>query len=90
MRVNDGTLRPSPRFVAGEASPVETFNLRENGFLRDLSETQFLKSWFEFESKLHERTGKLKNGPFLGLLVVVGVSVGFWTGIGFLVAHLVR
>ena len=57
----------------------------------DSSEAQFLRSWFEFESKTENGAAAgRKAGLFLGLLVILGISGGFWTGIGLLVAHLVR
>jgi hypothetical protein len=52
---------------------------------------QFLRSWLEFDSELDDTRprARVNWNAVLGLMVVVGVSAGFWTGVGFLIANLV-
>ena len=53
---------------------------------------QFLRSWLEYASELDGdgvARGRVNWGALLGLTLAVGVSGGFWTGIGLLIARLV-
>ena len=56
------------------------------------SETQFLRTWFEFDSQLHrnKQSGRVNWGAIMGLLLVLGISGGAWTGVGYLIAHFAR
>ncbi len=55
---------------------------------------QFLRSWFEYDSSEYD-SGVSKTSPrtgfnwnvILGLLLVIGMSVGFWAGMAWLVAR---
>ena len=52
----------------------------------------FWRSWLEFDSEgaNENRSSRLNWSALLGLTVVVGVSAGFWAGIGLLISRLVR
>ncbi len=54
---------------------------------------QFWRSWLELDpSDLNEdRSGSRVNWPAVfGLALMVLVSAAFWTGVGFLIAYLVK
>jgi hypothetical protein len=54
---------------------------------------QFWRSWFEFESDDPDEKGsrsKLNWNMLLGVVVVVGISASFWTGVGLLIARALR
>jgi len=52
---------------------------------------QFWRSWLELSSE--EEAGCRRGinwGAILGITVTAGISVGFWTSVGLLIARLVR
>ncbi len=53
---------------------------------------QFWRSWLEFDSEetdgKHSRS-RLNWNVVLGVVAVVGISAGFWTGVGLLIARFV-
>jgi hypothetical protein len=56
---------------------------------------QFLRSWFELDPEVDQVRPRLGlNGSnvnwnaVMGLAVMAGISVGFWTGVGLLIARL--
>jgi hypothetical protein len=56
---------------------------------KSLSDLHFLRSWIE--SKAEKTTGSrraIKWNKVLGLLLVLGVSGGFWVGVGLLLMRL--
>ena len=55
-----------------------------------LRNMQFWRSWLELDSEEDEKTGqgRVRWNAILGLALMVGISAGFWAGVGFLVAHL--
>src|SRR5579862_1907111 len=54
--------------------------------LRDM---HFLRTWLEYDSQVDKApSGKGMNWyAVLGLMLVVGVSAGFWTSVGLIVTH---
>jgi hypothetical protein len=51
----------------------------------------FWRSWLELDSEgAEKRSSKLNWSALLGLTVVVGVSAGFWAGVGLLIARVLR
>ena len=42
------------------------------------------------ETDFQEASGRSSWGLALGILMVVGVSGGFWTGVGLLIAHFAK
>ena len=57
--------------------------------LRDM---QFWRSWLELDSEVDKAKTPthIRWNAVLGLVVVVGISASFWTGVGLLVAHIWR
>ncbi|HLV88832.1 MAG TPA: hypothetical protein VKV39_17735 [Candidatus Sulfotelmatobacter sp.] len=53
-------------------------------------ETHFLRAWFEYDSGFGNPEQRRKWGTLLGLVMVLGISGGFWTGIGLLIARLLK
>lgn len=53
-------------------------------------ETNFLRAWFEYDSGLGNPEHRHRWGTLLGVVMVVGISGGFWTGVGLLIARLLR
>jgi hypothetical protein len=54
-----------------------------------LRDVHFLRSWLEYDSELDE--AETRRGfnwyPVLGMILTVGVSAGFWTGVGLIVTR---
>lgn len=53
---------------------------------------QFWRSWLEFDSEQADQRSsrsRLNWNVVLGLVAVAGISAGFWTGVGLLIARLV-
>ncbi len=53
---------------------------------------QFWRSWLEYDSKQPNQESsrsRLNWNVVLGLAAVVGISAGFWTGVGLLIARFV-
>jgi len=55
---------------------------------RDLAELDFMLS--DFEARGGVVAGRSFWNMFLGFAVIVGISGGFWTGVGLLVARLLK
>jgi hypothetical protein len=55
----------------------------------NLRDIKFLRSWFVYDSELESsRTnGRINWNMVLGLFLATGVSAGFWTGVGLMIAH---
>ncbi len=55
-------------------------------------ENSFLQSWFEEDSKLDQpgSPGRINWNAVLGLVLVCGISAGFWAGVGWMVAALLN
>jgi hypothetical protein len=55
----------------------------------DLTNATFLRSWMVYESLLDDGESRvhINWNVALGMLMVVGISAGFWTGVGLLVAQ---
>jgi hypothetical protein len=55
----------------------------------DLSNATFLRSWVVYDSRVEddESAFRLNWNVALGMLLVTGISAGFWTGVGLLVAQ---
>ena len=53
----------------------------------ELSSTAFLQSWLFYDSDGNPRS-RVNWHAVLGLLLVTGVSAGFWTGVGFAIAQI--
>lgn len=53
-------------------------------------ESNFLRAWFEYDCDPSNPQRRHRWGTLMGLVMVVGISGGFWTGIGFLIARLLR
>jgi hypothetical protein len=54
----------------------------------DLSNAMFLRSWLVYDSgEGDEPAFRLNWNVALGMLLVTGMSAGFWTGVGLLVAQ---
>ena len=70
-----------------EVNAVRTPSPNASG--RSLPETQFLRTWFEYESDC-ELDRSSHWGKLLGMAVVLGVSGSFWVGFGLLVSYLAR
>jgi len=54
---------------------------------------QVWRSWIELDSEEVEEKGSasgLNWNALLGLVAVVGISAGFWTGVGLLIARALR
>ena len=51
-----------------------------------LSDTQFLRSWLVYDSELEDGEPRSRIHVALGMLLFI--SVGFWTGVGVLVAQI--
>jgi hypothetical protein len=53
-----------------------------------LQDIKFLRSWFVYDSELeNNRThGRVNWNMVLGLVLATGVSAGFWTGVGLVIA----
>jgi hypothetical protein len=54
--------------------------------IRDI---RFLRSWLEYDSQVNAARPRkgINWNAVLGVLVIVGVSAGFWTILGLIVAH---
>jgi len=52
----------------------------------------FLQCWFEYDSKLDEPAprGRVNWNAVLGIVLVGGISAGFWAGVGWMVAALLN
>lgn len=57
--------------------------------LSGLSDVKFLRSWLTYDSELDEGKprGRVNWIAVLGMLLVLGISAGFWTGLGLLISH---
>ena len=54
----------------------------------DLSNATFLRSWVVYDSREDDEPAfRLNWNVALGMLLVTGISAGFWTGVGLLVAQ---
>ena len=54
----------------------------------DLSNATFLRSWLVYDSgEDDEPAFRLNWNVALGMLLVTGISAGFWTGVGLMVAQ---
>ena len=54
----------------------------------DLSNATFLRSWMVYDSgEDDEPAFRLNWNVALGMLLVTGISAGFWTGVGLMVAE---
>jgi hypothetical protein len=54
----------------------------------DLSNATFLRSWLVYDSREDDEPAfRLNWNVALGMLLVTGISAGFWTGVGLLVAQ---
>jgi len=56
------------------------------------SEMQFLRCWFEYDSQFDEAvpSGRINWNAVLGIVLVVGISGGFWAGVGWMVSALLN
>ena len=80
-----------------QLSPQSTnIRVRVQGRLNEppenFREMQFWRSWLEFDSEqAADRQGppsRINWNAVLGLAVMFGISAGFWTGVGLLIARL--
>jgi hypothetical protein len=54
----------------------------------DLSNATFLRSWVVYDSREDDEPAfRLNWNVALGMLLVTGISAGFWTGVGLLVSQ---
>ena len=55
----------------------------------NLRDIKFLRSWLVYDSELeNSRThGRVNWNMVLGVFLATGVSAGFWTGVGLMIAH---
>jgi len=52
---------------------------------------QFWRSWMEYNATHERKLGSRLNwNALFGLAVTISVSAAFWTGMGFLIAHVWR
>jgi len=86
--MSNGVSQPTPPAGTGA---VLRFAVQNPGHaphagLRDL---HFLRSWLEYDSEMEESGPHqgMNWYPVLGMLLVVGVSAGFWAGVGFMVTR---
>ena len=56
----------------------------------NLQEVEVLRSWLVYDSELEGQERRVRWNAVLGLAVALGVSAGFWTGVGLLVAYFVN
>jgi hypothetical protein len=58
----------------------------------DLSDTTFLRSWLVYDSQMDDvgPRGRINWNVALGMLLVLSISAGFWTGVGLLIAKLLK
>jgi len=56
------------------------------------SQTEFLRCWFEYDSQFDEPvpSGRINWNAVLGIVLVVGISAGFWAGVGWMVSALLN
>lgn len=57
-----------------------------------LSDSQILRTWFEYDSELAERRAKCGTNWYavVGLALMVGISGTFWTGVGLIATHCLK
>ncbi len=57
----------------------------------DPYDTRFLRSWHAYDSELDFEPHEEREGnATLGLVLILVVSTAFWTGVGFIVSHLLK
>jgi hypothetical protein len=58
----------------------------------DLSDTTFLRSWLVYDSQMDDvgPRGHINWNVALGMLLVLSIGAGFWTGVGLLIAKLLK
>jgi hypothetical protein len=56
----------------------------------DLSDTTFLRSWLVYDCQMDDGgpRGRINWNVALGMLLVLGISTSFWTGVGLFVAQI--
>jgi hypothetical protein len=57
--------------------------------LRDM---HFLRTWFEYDSELSEAEPSkgINWNVIFGMVLVIGVSAGFWTGVGLVATRFLK
>jgi hypothetical protein len=62
--------------------------------LMDSADARFLRSWMVYDSGVGDgrdaATSGLNWNAILGLVVIVGISASFWTGVGITISHLLK
>jgi len=90
--MSDRILQPSPQ--AGTRQATMRYGLQSpwSATKAAFPDIHFLRTWLEYDSKVDvARPRKGMNWyPLLGLLLVLGVSAGFWAGVGLVVARLFK
>lgn len=52
-------------------------------------DAKFLQSWLEQDSDAYEeRPGHTNWGMFAGIVLAIGVSAGFWAGVGWVISRI--
>lgn len=54
----------------------------------EVSNTAFLQSWLFYDSENGSSWSRINWYAVVGLLLVTGISAGFWTGVGFALAQI--
>src|SRR5205823_643468 len=52
-----------------------------------LEDVEVLRSWVVYDSEVEGQERRMRWNAVLGLAVALGISAGFWTGVGLLMAH---
>ncbi len=65
-----------------------------SGPLVNSADARFLRSWMVYDSRVgggrDAATSGLNWNAILGLVVIVGASASFWTGVGITLSHLLK
>lgn len=90
--MDNGVTQPFPQ--AGTRGTVVRFGVQSpwSAVPASLRDIHFLRTWLEYDSQVDKaQPGKGINWhAILGLMLVVGVSAGFWTGVGLMVTRLLK
>ena len=87
--MSDRILQPVPKVGIQQATirfKIQNPWSAVNAVLPDI---HFLRTWLEYDSQVEKARprGGVNWYAVLGLLLIVGVSAGFWIGVGMIISH---
>jgi len=82
----------SPHASTHEFDTAGAFEDRWSYTIEKFADARFWRSWMELDLDIDEAAAhaRINWHAVLGLVLVTGISVGFWAGVGLIVAHISR